>query len=138
MAEGGPEAAVRVCADEAQATARRVADERGGSVGRASLRLRNPANAAPDRVAAWLAAQGERPAAGVDGFERVDAVGDGRVARVLTPIAVEPPCLACHGSAEGLPPAVKALLAEKYPADAATGYAAGDLRGAVWAEAPVR
>jgi hypothetical protein len=33
---------------------------------------------------------------------------------------------------------VKAPPAEEFPADAATGYAVGDLRGVVWAEVPVR
>jgi len=32
---------------------------------------------------------------------------------------------------------VKAELAQRYPHDRALGYAAGDLRGALWAEAPV-
>jgi hypothetical protein len=40
-------------------------------------------------------------------------------------------CLACHGQVSSLDPAVRAVLAERYPADRATGYRAGDLRGAV-------
>ena len=39
-----------------------------------------------------------------------------------------PLCLTCHGAA--LSPDVEAALAESYPEDHATGYSAGDLRGA--------
>jgi hypothetical protein len=41
-------------------------------------------------------------------------------------------CLACHG--ESLEPAVAAKLAAAYPKDQATGFRAGDLRGAFWVE----
>jgi hypothetical protein len=134
MSEGGPASAMRVCADEAQAITRGVADE-GVTAGRSSLRLRNPSNAPPDWVAAWLAEQGERPADGVKGFERIDTVEGIRVARVLRPIPVDAVCLSCHGPAQSLAEPVQALLAERYPTDAATGYALGDLRGAIFAEA---
>jgi hypothetical protein len=137
MSDGGPEAAARVCADEAQAMTQKLADERGVSVGRSSLRLRNPANQGPEWVTAWLTEQGERPAAGVEGFARVDVVGGTRVARVLKPIPVDALCLTCHGPKETLTEPVRALLAARYPTDAATGYAVGDLRGAVWGEATV-
>ena len=43
-------------------------------------------------------------------------------------------CLACHGAPEQIPAEVAAILAERYPDDQATGYAVGDLRGALWAE----
>ena len=56
------------------------------------------------------------------------------VARVLRPLAIEAPCLLCHGRREALAPGVEALLAERYPGDAATGYSLGDLRGALHAE----
>lgn len=133
MSEGGPAKAIGMCADEAQGLTAGVAGETKASVGRSSLRLRNPANAAPEWVAAWLAEQGERPADGVTGFAKVV---DGK-ARVIKPIAVEAPCVACHGPKDTLDPAVAALLAERYPTDQATGYAVGDLRGALWAEVEV-
>lgn len=133
MTEGGPTQAIGMCADEAQGLTAGVAGETKASVGRSSLRLRNPANAAPEWVAAWLAEQGERPAEGVTGFAKVI---DGK-ARVLKPIAVEAPCVACHGPKESLEPAVATLLTERYPTDQATGYAVGDLRGALWAEVAV-
>lgn len=137
MGRGGPSGAVTVCGTEAQALTAKVREESGAAVGRSSLRLRNPANAAPPWVGAWLATQGERPAEGVSGLAGIAETPSGPVARVLRPIAVEAPCLVCHGPAESTPPEVRALLGEKYPTDRATGYRLGDLRGALWAEVPI-
>lgn len=137
MGAEGPEAAAKVCSEEAQALTARVAAEKGIAVGRASLRLRNPANAGPDWVQAWLTEQGERPAEGVGPRAEVVQTAEGAVARVILPIPVAEPCLACHGPAEGIAAPVKDLLARSYPDDKAVGYAAGDLRGAAWAEVKV-
>ncbi len=134
MGKGGPVAAVKVCNAEAPALAAQIQAETGVTLGRSSLRLRNPANGGPDWVRAWLDQQGERPAAGV---APVSTVADGK-ARVIKPIAVEAPCLACHGAPEALAPDVRTELAQRYPADTATGYALGDLRGALWAEVAVQ
>jgi len=131
MQRGGPVAAVEVCATQAQTLRAEVAREHGVRLGRASLRLRSAADAAPDWVDRWLRAQGERPAAGVVGVRVVE----GGVRRVLRPIAVEGPCMACHGDAASQPEALRAALQARYPADRATGYAVGDLRGALWVEA---
>jgi hypothetical protein len=132
MREGGPEHAVSVCADEAAGLAASVRERTGVHVGRASTKLRNPANAPPPFVAAWLEAQGPRKAADVAGYARVEE----GVARVVRPIAVEGPCLTCHGARPS--PSVRALLDARYPNDRATGYEVGDLRGALYAEVPVR
>lgn len=131
MRRGGPVAAVDVCATRAQAIRADVAREHGVRIGRASLRLRTDADAAPEWVAAWLRAQGERPAAGVTGLRTTQ----GGRARLLRPIAVEGPCVVCHGAPQAQPDALRAALAARYPADRATGYAVGDLRGALWVEA---
>ena len=45
MSEGGPIAAIEVCAEEAPQIAQQVSEETGYRVGRTSLRVRNPANA---------------------------------------------------------------------------------------------
>lgn len=132
MAEG-PAHAASFCADNAELLSSGVAGETGVRLGRSSLRLRNPHNAGPDWVVEWLEEQGERPAAGV-----TPAMGvSDDVARFVAPIAIEGPCLSCHGPAAGIDEAVRALLGERYPTDRATGYATGDLRGAIWAEAPI-
>lgn len=131
----GVGSAITVCANEAPTIAAKLATDAKVRVGRASLKLRNPNNTAPAWVDAWLRAQGTAKAAAAQGFARVERGPDGRdVARVLRPIAVEPVCLTCHGPREQLAPGLKQQLAARYPTDAAVDYAAGDLRGALWAE----
>ena len=138
MKAEGSVAAMSVCSTSAQAMTAEVARERGVTVGRSSLRLRNPRNVAPDWVRAWLSEQGERPAEGVQGATRSATLDDGTaVVRVVAPLAVEAPCLVCHGPDATRAPELTAALAERYPTDQATGYQAGDLRGAIWAEAKV-
>lgn len=131
MSENGVLAAATVCADEAQALTAQVKAETGVDVGRTSLKLRNPANAGPDWATAWLTDLGDVPAADV--APRSEIVGD--AARVLRPIAADPSCLMCHGT--NRPAELQAFLDERYPQDQAVDYAAGDLRGAMWASAPI-
>jgi hypothetical protein len=156
-APGAPRSAIEVCATEearlrratgggrrpehmaeAQPMGAEVARTTGARAGRASLRLRNPRNAASDWVKTWLDEQGERAAAGVKTYAAVVDTPQGRVARVINPIAVEDLCTACHGAPESLDAGVREVLAAKYPEDRAVGYRAGDLRGALWAEGPAR
>jgi hypothetical protein len=59
--------------------------------------------------------------------ETVQAEG-GREFRYMKPIPTAGLCLTCHGTE--LPPTVRQVLAERYPADRATGFAEGDIRGA--------
>lgn len=138
MQTQGPVAAMGLCTTQAQDLTRSVAAEESVAVGRSSLRLRNPKNAAPDWVDTWLHDQGEGPAAGVVGSSEIAMADDGsEVARVLRPLAVGPPCLACHGDRADLAPEILASLDASYPKDRATGYLVGDLRGVIWAEAKV-
>lgn len=135
MKAGGPAEAVHACQIQAPKVASDTQSRTAVRAGRSSLRLRNPKNAdAPAWVQAWLTAQGERPAEGVSGLSEVVASGSDRVARVLLPLTVEPVCLTCHGAPEALDASVQKRLTELYPEDKATGYQAGDLRGALWAE----
>ncbi len=96
-------------------------------LGRSSARLRNPANAAPDWVQAWL----DDPDRSLEGI----AVVEGGQARVLRALVTQPPCTTCHGPVEQIPDEVRQILAVRYPGDAATGFQAGALRGAIWASA---
>jgi hypothetical protein len=129
---GTPASAVEVCTRDAPRVVATLA--RGNTrVGRASLRLRNPENAGPAWVSDWLTHRADHPP---DEAYAVTRIVDGE-ARVLRPIRVEAPCLACHGDATTVAPDVRAALRARYPADEAAGYALGDLRGAVWASSPV-
>jgi hypothetical protein len=137
LATTTPAGATAVCADEAQRLTAEIADELGLKVGRASLRLRSPANAPTPWVDAWLRAADGAPASAAAPLRRITDSEAGPVARVILPIAIEPPCLSCHGPEENIDRDVKAHLAARYPGDAATGYDVGQLRGALWAEALV-
>lgn len=136
LADGGPEKAVEICHVRAQPLTRETppGHPRVTAVKRTSLRLRNPANApdAAERVAldhvAGLVARGEpAPALLVQKIETPGTpVPEWRVYRS---VFIQPACLACHGSPEAQTPSLRALLRERYPQDAATGYAVGDWRG---------
>lgn len=127
----GPAGAIAFCADSAQVrTARHAAQ--GVSVRRVGTRLRNPANAAADSAeAAILARFAAAHAAGAAPVEVVEEVSGpgGRELLYARPILVAERCTACHGDPTGFDPVVRQVLADRYPDDAATGYAPGDLRG---------
>jgi hypothetical protein len=55
---------------------------------------------------------------------------------VLRPIAQRSICASCHGPADKLDPAVRSALRERYPADRATGFRRGEIRGWFWVEMP--
>lgn len=137
MAQGGPESAVTVCAAQAQVIRGDVERTTNVKVGRSSLRLRSPADAPPDWVAAWLTATGERKAEGAVALRAVVDTPAGKVARVIRPIAIEAPCLHCHGDESKVSAAARDAIRATYPQDTAMGYQLGDLRGALWAEARV-
>jgi hypothetical protein len=132
MEEGGPLQAVRVCSEVAQSVATSHSTE-GLTVRRVSLRVRNPADA-PDDVEReallelqTLHDEGRLPAEWV----RTEDAPGGRRLRFMKPITILPACLACHGDPQQMEPDVRGLIAARYPNDEATGYAEGDLRGAV-------
>ncbi|NNC63672.1 MAG: DUF3365 domain-containing protein, partial [Gammaproteobacteria bacterium] len=102
----------------------------GVRVGRASHRLRNPSNAAPDWVAPILDEYANEPS---DRTPRTVSLGTDR-SGYIEPIVLQPLCLTCHG--DNLAPEVASRIRELYPADRAVGYQAGDLRGVFWAEFP--
>jgi hypothetical protein len=126
---GAPAAAIDVCSAIAPAAADELSRE-GLLIRRTSRRVRNPANAADGWERAGLLRlqeavdRGEQPAE----IHEVDAAG-GEL-RYLRPIGVGDVCLQCHGTAEQLDSEVRRRVAERYPEDRATGFSAGDLRGA--------
>jgi hypothetical protein len=94
------------------------------------MRVRNPNNAPNDWQKRGLSAierrlsQGEKP-------ETIEwhSTENGTL-RYMRPIMTGAVCLTCHGQKDALPADVKALLEKLYPEDTATGFSAGDLRGA--------
>ncbi len=136
----GPVAAIDFCHDEAPRIADAVMAERGVRLGRVAVpgRVRNPANAPGGWQGEALAEiQRAVEAGGAPGEQKLVRREDlpaGVALRLARGIPVEAPCLACHGS--NIAPPVAAALARHYPDDAATGFALGDLRGALWVEVP--
>lgn len=137
MERGGPLSAVAFCADSAQMRTARHARE-GVHVRRVSLKVRNPANT-PDAVErAALGTLASRHASGHLPAELVEVRGGGNDRRLhyLRPIIVQEKCLSCHGDPTQIDPAVQRVLTARYPTDAAVGYRAGDLRGAISVRVP--
>lgn len=128
MAES-PEAAVEVCAREAETIRARVQSESGVELGRTASRLRNPdANGqAPSWVRSYLAAQSEGEAP-----SEWSELAEGE-ARLVSPLVTGELCLTCHG--DDIAPPILAAIEARYPNDQARGYQSGDLRGVVWARA---
>ncbi len=123
----GADRAIETCRVEAPALAA-ASGGPGVTVGRTSHRLRNPANAPRPWVVPLLGEFVANPGAAAP---RAVALPTGGIGYV-EPIVTQPLCLACHG--EALAPAVRARLAAQYPADEATGFRTGDLRGLFWVE----
>ena len=140
IARGGPEGAIAVCREQAPALARAASEQSGWTVRRVSLRNRNP-KAVPD---AWeraaledfdrRAAAKESPAT----LERAEVtlVNGQPVQRYMRALPTLALCTQCHGTAAQLSPAVTARLKALYPDDRATGYAIGDIRGAMTLSRP--
>jgi outer membrane protein TolC len=134
LAEDGPVGAIEVCRTAAPGIATRLSERSGAQVGRTALRLRNPVNAPDPGERVVLEGFAQRFTAGEGGpIEDYQSLPDGRT-RYMRAIVTQPMCLACHGSTLAEP--VRKALAEHYPADEATGYFAGDLRGAFVVEWP--
>ncbi len=140
LESGGPVEAIAVCNERAPALAEETAADSGWRVARTSLKLRNPDNAPDAWESAVLrnfdarAAGGEDPA--MIEFSAVVEQQGQRTFRYMKAIpTAEKPCLACHG--KEIAPKVAARLAELYPEDAATGYSAGEIRGAFTLSRPL-
>lgn len=137
MESEGATAAVSVCAAEAPAISRRLSEQTGATVSRTALRYRNRENAPLPWQETVMQDFAARLEAGQDGtqIEYFAATADGS-ARFMKPIGTAPLCLACHGELQ--PGPLADAIASHYPADAATGFSAGELRGAFVVEWPAR
>ena len=133
IASGGAVAAIPVCKTIAPQIGGDISKAHGFEIRRTSLKVRNPTNAPDAFEQRVLADFAQKLAAGADPMtiEHSEVVSDAgkktfRYMKAI-PTAAEP-CLACHGGA--LKDDVKAEIAKLYPSDMATGFKAGELRGA--------
>jgi hypothetical protein len=132
VSKSGPEGAIPVCKDMAPKMAGEISQQTGWKIRRVSLKARNDARAIPD---AWekaaledfdkRAAAGEPP----EKLEKGEKIGSEY--RYVKALPTQSLCLACHGSAEQISPAVKSVLGQHYSNDLATGYSVGQIRGAI-------
>jgi hypothetical protein len=142
LAASGPEGAIGVCKLVAPEIAGNLSRQSGSKVARVSLRTRNPMLGTPDAWEQAVLADFDRKAAAGDkpeALERAEFVDEpaGRFFRYMKAIPVQPMCLACHGAVENIPEGVRQKLALDYPKDRATGYAPGQIRGAVSVKKPL-
>lgn len=123
QSEGAVEA-IGFCNVNAIPITKRVAETRGVRLKRVTDRPRNPENqATPAEIAMMLRLQ-EAP--DTTRLQREDMEG----IHYYTPIYTANLCMQCHGQpGTEIPQEVLAVLAKKYPTDAATGYMPGELRG---------
>ena len=132
MQHGGPVNAIGVCNTTAMPITAKVSLEQGLKLSRVSLKNRNPANAPNDWQGEVLESFENRKAAGDDlatmAWSEIAAIDGKKQFRFMKAIPTGALCLQCHGS--DISPEVSARLTELYPGDMATGYAAGDIRGA--------
>ncbi|MDY0011786.1 MAG: DUF3365 domain-containing protein [Rhodocyclaceae bacterium] len=142
VAEKGVAGAIPVCKEQAPELIKAKRQETGWDIRRVSLKTRNAERGTPDlwevrQLADFniRAANGEK----IDTMEKIEIVTiDGKqVFRYMKALPVGDVCLKSHGPAEGLEAGLKAKLTESYPHDQATGYAKGQIRGALTVKRPL-
>ena len=135
MRDGGPIAAIEVCQLQALPITASISEQHKLHIRRTALKLRNPANAPDDWEAQQLADFAARAEQG-ESLAAMETVSrENGEFRYMKAIPTGAACTGCHGAqiAEPLANALK----ERYPADQATGFAAGDLRGAFSVRIPI-
>lgn len=136
LSESGPEAAISVCRDTAPLIANSLSRRTGWKVGRVSLKVRNPLIGQPDAWEQKILQRFDYEAAGGASAAKLVAAEivtepQAEYFRFMKALPVKPLCLTCHGTERTIPESVQIRLAKEYPNDKATGYAAGQIRGAV-------
>jgi hypothetical protein len=137
--KGGFPSAIRVCSETAQEITRQFNTQTGHHVRRISLKYRNRKNipdAYEQRKLEEFNVLNQKKELSNEYSEVVEEQGK-KYFRYLRPLIVGPICLNCHGPKENIPQEVKAILAERYPDDRATGFHMGDVRGAITVKIPV-
>jgi hypothetical protein len=131
LQEGGVPAAIDYCSLAAYPLTDSLSAAQGAEIRRVALRYRNPANAPTEDERAVFERFAETMAAG-EKPEPVAARSDDGSVTYFAPIVLLQPCTRCHGTVGvDISEEDYALIRERYPADSATGFAAGDLRG-IW------
>ena len=131
LKSGGVPAALETCNLAAMPLVDSLSKVHQAQIRRTSLRTRNPANQPNERESKILEAYQASFAAGQKIKPQTAYIDENTVA-FYAPILTAELCLQCHGVVgETLTEANAARILELYPADQATGYVKGDLRG-IW------
>jgi len=137
LAEGGPAKAIEVCARAAPELADSLSASSGWRVSRVSLKARNASRAVPDT---WekevLLSFDSQRAAGAEPAQLTRSEIVRGQYRFMQAQLAEGLCLTCHG--ENLSAETRSALADYYPGDMATGYIAGQVRGAISLSRPLK
>jgi len=129
MAKTGPEGAIGSCKTEAPQITHSTNSKI--EVGRTSLKLRNPKNAARPWMQSVLKKyENWKPGEAIEP-EILLKLGRNHYG-YMEPIFIKETCLSCHGKSVSKP--VKTELNQIYPKDSAIGFNLGELRGFFWAE----
>lgn len=125
LAEGGPDHAVPFCNERAIPLTDSMSAALNAHIRRVSDRPRNPANRAQGKAAEYLARQHDQET------WTPELLTTPLGLTAFIPITTNDMCLQCHGTAgEHVKTSTLQGIAERYPDDEATGYAANELRGA--------
>ncbi len=138
----GVAGAIPVCKDLAPQLIRKKREETGWDIRRVSLKTRNAERGTPDAWEATQLADFDRRAAAGEKPETIETSEivstNGRpVLRYMKALPVSEICLSCHGPVDGLDADLRQKLADHYPNDRATGYAKGQIRGALTVKRPL-
>lgn len=130
--DGGPMHAIGVCNEVAPEISGRLSADSDWAISRTALKVRNPRNSPSPRERAVLKSFQQRHAAG-ENFKNMEDVavieeGNRRYVHYMKAIPMQKACRACHGTE--VKDNVLEAVDENYPADAATGFEPGKLRGA--------
>lgn len=135
MKSGGPVNAIEVCNSKAPEIAGQLSEENDVILTRVSLKNRNPDIGKPTEwqvevLNKFEERQAEGEAIADIAFAEITKPEDDepKSFRLMKAIPTDGICLACHG--ETLAPDISKKLNELYPDDKATGYEAGQIRGA--------
>ena len=130
IAKNGPSGALSVCREKAPQIAQEVGKAHGVTLRRATLKPRNPKNAADEVEKAALEAFASALAKKEVPKPQVITNADGSQSFLAPIVLGNPLCLQCHGTPEkDISRETLAAIQKLYPDDQATGFQLGDLRG---------
>jgi hypothetical protein len=125
--ERGPAEAIAFCNSHALPITEAALTDEAYALKRTSLKIRNPKNKPSDFERSLLESYSQSFARGEKLESRLVMRED--TVHFAKPIMLMPLCTACHGGKQNMAPQVLSKIDALYPADEATDYASGDLRG---------